>query len=505
MRKIILLLLSVISIIAVQAQNVQTATNGLYHTPTTGTTVRVVGLGGTLTQATTVDLGASFTFGIKKATANYFFINNAGNIGIGNILPTTKLDVTGVIKSTGLVLTTTTPAPAAGKFLTSTDAAGTAAWSTTLNIANGGTGLTAATAAGDMWYADVANATAFTKLPIGTSGQVLTVSPTLKPVWASAAGGTGTITSVFGRTGVVVAAANDYTFAQISTKPTTLLGYGITDAALSSHVHAIDALSNVTITTAANNQVLTYNSTTSKWVNQAAPAGAVTTVFGRTGVVIAAANDYTFAQIGTKPTTILGYGITDAALSSHVHAMDALSNVTIASPTDGQVLTYNTAIGKWKNQAAAAGGTSQWTTTASNIYFNTGLVMLGTAINPNAADANLKLAVNGNIYAKKVKVTQLGWADYVFAPEYVLPTLSQVEKFIQANKHLPNLPSAAEVEKNGIDLGDNQAKLLQKIEELTLYAIDANKKIETQQTQMQQQAKQIKLLQEAVKKMQNNK
>jgi hypothetical protein len=56
--------------------------------------------------------------------------------------------------------------------------------------------------------------------------------------------------------------------------------------------------------------------------------------------------------------------------------------------------------------------------------------------------------------------------------------LYQVEKYIQQNKHLPDVPSAAEVKKEGIDLGDNQAVLLKKIEELTLYIIEQNKKLE---------------------------
>jgi hypothetical protein len=91
-----------------------------------------------------------------------------------------------------------------------------------------------------------------------------------------------------------------------------------------------------------------------------------------------------------------------------------------------------------------------------------------------------KLWVNGDMLSKKVKVTQTGWPDYVFEKAYHLPSLAEVEKYIQQHKHLPDVPSAAEIEKNGLDLGDNQAVLLKKIEELTLYAIDQDKKIETQ-------------------------
>jgi hypothetical protein len=102
-----------------------------------------------------------------------------------------------------------------------------------------------------------------------------------------------------------------------------------------------------------------------------------------------------------------------------------------------------------------------------------------------------KLAVNGDILSKKVKVTSLGWADYVFHNNYRLRPLSEVEQYIQQHHHLPEVPSAEEVEKNGIDLGDNQATLLKKIEELTLYVIEQNKKLELQQQEIDKLKKQV--------------
>lgn len=91
------------------------------------------------------------------------------------------------------------------------------------------------------------------------------------------------------------------------------------------------------------------------------------------------------------------------------------------------------------------------------------------------------LAVNGTITATRVKVTQNGWADFVFQPSYQLPSLAEVETFIRHNKHLAGIPSETDVKTNGLDVGEMQVKLLQKIEELTLYMIDLNKKVETQQ------------------------
>jgi hypothetical protein len=90
-----------------------------------------------------------------------------------------------------------------------------------------------------------------------------------------------------------------------------------------------------------------------------------------------------------------------------------------------------------------------------------------------------KLAVNGKIICEevKVKLVSSGWPDYVFGNEYKLQPLQEVEKFIQTNKHLPNIPSAAEVEKNGIEIADMQKRTMEKVEELTLYIIDLQKQI----------------------------
>lgn len=91
-----------------------------------------------------------------------------------------------------------------------------------------------------------------------------------------------------------------------------------------------------------------------------------------------------------------------------------------------------------------------------------------------------KLDVNGTVHSKEVKVDMQGWSDFVFKKEYNLPTLEEVEKHIAQKGHLENIPSEEEVLKNGINLGEMNSKLLQKIEELTLYSIQQNKKIEEQ-------------------------
>ena len=102
---------------------------------------------------------------------------------------------------------------------------------------------------------------------------------------------------------------------------------------------------------------------------------------------------------------------------------------------------------------------------------SSGMIGIGTA------SPTEKLSVDGTVLAKKVKVSNSGsdWPDYVFSSRFKLRTLSELEAFIQQNRHLPEVPTAIEIETNGQNLGDIQVVLLKKIEELTLYLIQENK------------------------------
>lgn len=105
-----------------------------------------------------------------------------------------------------------------------------------------------------------------------------------------------------------------------------------------------------------------------------------------------------------------------------------------------------------------------------------GNVVIGNST--SVAASGYKLSVEGKIMSEEVRVLlKANWPDYVFDKSYALKSLPELEKYIDVNKHLPNVPAAAEVEKGGIMLGDMNGKLLEKIEELSLYIIQLNKKI----------------------------
>lgn len=105
-----------------------------------------------------------------------------------------------------------------------------------------------------------------------------------------------------------------------------------------------------------------------------------------------------------------------------------------------------------------------------------GNVGIGTSNFTDGSDT-YRLSVNGSVRAHRVKVYTT-WADYVFEDDYELPTLKEVAQYIKENGHLKDIPSASQVEKEGIELGEMNKLLLQKIEELTLYVIELNEKVE---------------------------
>jgi hypothetical protein len=154
----------------------------------------------------------------------------------------------------------------------------------------------------------------------------------------------------------------------------------------------------------------------------------------------------------------------------------------------GKVLTSDAnGVASWQNAASG----SPWTTTGTTIYYGTGKVLIG---NPNLSGfkgtpGSYQLYVQGGILTEKIKAavaTTNDWSDYVFAENYNLKSLKEVEQFIKRNNHLPNVPSAQDVVNEGIDMVKMDAKLLEKIEELTLYLIELDKRNAEQEKQIKE-------------------
>jgi hypothetical protein len=145
-----------------------------------------------------------------------------------------------------------------------------------------------------------------------------------------------------------------------------------------------------------------------------------------------------------------------------------------ADPTTGRIVIANT------NANATAGS---FNALQDKMWIaNDGTVSMGSSnlnAENNALAAGYKLKVFGKIISEEVRVQlKTAWPDYVFEKNYKKLSLSELEKFVNENKHLPNIPSAAEVEKEGQHIGEIQRKVLEKIEELSLYIIELKKEMD---------------------------
>jgi hypothetical protein len=208
----------------------------------------------------------------------------------------------------------------------------------------------------------------------------------------------------------------------------------------------------------------------------------------------------------------VGIGTTTPAQKLDVVGASILANNTIIDPDNysNRIVAGRIADGSGFDIRSGIGGNANASTTfpfqgrswalgsnGDNFYIGSGTSLvnsLQTGIQINA-DRNVllapisgnvgigtvnptyKLSVNGNVRSKEV-VVETGWADFVFDKKYVLPSLSEVENYIKINNHLPNIPSAEDIQTNGLKVGEMQTKMMQKIEELTLYVIELKKEID---------------------------
>jgi hypothetical protein len=138
------------------------------------------------------------------------------------------------------------------------------------------------------------------------------------------------------------------------------------------------------------------------------------------------------------------------------------------------------------------GGTiTDWQLNNSDIFYDAGVVSVNTTTSTkafsivNSGTTEFQVNGDGKVYAREVEVTLTPFPDYVFEKDYYLMPLSDLEKFILEEKHLPNIPSAQEVEKKGMGLGELSVKQMEKIEELTLYILELHKRLDEMEKEIE--------------------
>jgi Bacterial Ig domain len=185
-------------------------------------------------------------------------------------------------------------------------------------------------------------------------------------------------------------------------------------------------------------------------------------------------------RLSILPTGNIGIGTKTPTAQFHTTGTVRLAGLTSDS-TKTRVLVSDTSGNLFYRSATSL--TGRWQYAGGVVYDSSDAIAIGTS-NPQG----YKLAVNGTAIFTKVKVKTAGtWPDYVFKKDYHLPNLKELEAYLSKYRHLPGIASEADVKKDGIDVGDEQAALLKKVEELTLYLIDENKALKQQNGQITEQ------------------
>jgi hypothetical protein len=462
-----------------------------------------------------------------------FKVTGSGNVGIGTSTPGSLLEISGSNQPTAIVKTTGTGqaqmfvGDASNAFGLQYYPAGNCCWPTgTSVLAGSGNGnLMLHTANMLLFYAGGAERARFSttgnfglgndpteKLDVtgnvkfsgalmpnniaGTAGQVLTsAGPGLAPTWAAASGGSSQWTTsapnIYYNTGNVGIGITAPT-----AKLDVLMG-STTQPALKLKSIAAQTANTFELQNAAGTSLIKIKPTDGVTYGQSLisidgdnktnnPVMTVTNIgAGNAGLY--------FSGAGGGNLELANFNASPLWLYTNKHAKWMVNNSALdPGSTDSYTFEHmnqsaTTTLMLLKGQAAQTGDMLRIKNSADADLFRipadgggyfAGNVGIG--ITNTTTDPDYKLFVDKGIKTKKIKVTQTAWPDYVFHQQYKLPSLIEVEKYIKANNHLPEVPSAKEIETDGLNLGDNQATLLKKIEELTLYIIDLNKKSEEQ-------------------------
>jgi|GEM_PF-1425855 len=205
---------------------------------------------------------------------------------------------------------------------------------------------------------------------------------------------------------------------------------------------------------------------------------------GSTSIALNGGGDSYFVNTGGN----LGIGTTEPGYPLHIKRSAAGTAFAVQDNTTYAMSMSVNNLGSGTLYLKNAGSNSIVLNGGGDSYFNTGGgVGIGTT-NPGS----YTLAVEGKIGCRELVVTTAAWADFVFEDNYRLPTLREVERHIQERGHLPGIPTEAQVKEQGVSVGEISSKLLQKIEELTLYVININKENESLKAQLANLETQLK-------------
>lgn len=239
--------------------------------------------------------------------------------------------------------------------------------------------------------------------------------------------------------------------------------------------------------------------------------GNILAISNGNSVMLPDATPQTLTQSGNTVTLSNGGGSFTLPTTSVIAGNNATvtgtgttANPFVVNAIDKSIYSTNGII----NAATTTNGNRIVGMNSSNIWFKSldtetnGKIYIGTNASYPSTTGSYRLFVEGGIMTEKVKVSlrsSANWADYVFDENYKLMPLQEVSKYVAANKHLPGVDSAKEIAENGLDLAAMQSKHMEKIEELTLYIIEQDKKIEAQNQALDNTNKEIEALKLQVK------
>jgi len=214
-----------------------------------------------------------------------------------------------------------------------------------------------------------------------------------------------------------------------------------------------------------------------------------TAIGGTASIPISTTSNYSGLNVAASPFTVAAGINVPFAASTVINPIGAVTLNAGATVSNTATLYIDGSA-----NTPSANNYALYSAGAAGLNYFAGYV----AINTPTIPSGYQFAVNGSMIATSVVVKQYPWPDYVFKKGYQIPSLTDVSNYIKLNHHLPEMPSAKDVVKNGLNLGEMNKLLTKKVEELTLYMIDKDRQITEDETKIKAQNERINKLEKAV-------